>query len=418
MIDQRAMMLRIGNLINPDRLTEITSALCDAHSPTGGEHQVALQLRSYLEEAGLRTELQEVEDGRFNVMGRLEGSAQGASLMFNGHLDTSYPFMLGGSGRVGMLTEPTTSRVVDGWLYGTGADNMKAAFACYIGAIEALRDAGVRLQGDLLVSGVVGEVESSSVQDFVGSRYRGFGHGTRHLVAHGGLADYCIIGEPSNLKLGLGNNGAIWAKITTHGPVMGSYRSQWSDNAIVRMLEVIDALARWREEYLSEDPGDGAKAAISISAIQGGWPARISRSPATCSIFVDIRTLPTQPLVPVMKKLGAVVRSVQTDQPIEIDHYATIPGSDIAPDSPLVDTVRRAHVAVHGSEPGVRFSQATADAAHFRRYGIETLLYGPGGARMPDNVEQLGECVLIENLVDCAKVYALTAIEVCGTRSN
>jgi acetylornithine deacetylase len=414
MSDQQVTIQSVIDGIRRDRLTEITAALCDAHSPTGAERDVALQLRTYLGEAGLRTELQEVEDDRFNVIGRLEGSGDGPSLMFNGHLDTSYPFMLGGSGRIGVLEAPTASRIVDGWLYGTGADNMKAAFACYIGAIEALRDAGVSLKGDILVSGVVGEVESSPVQDFIGSRYRGFGVGTRNLVAHGGFSDYCIIGEPSNLKLGLGNNGAIWAKVTTHGPVMGSYRALWSENAIVQMTNVIEALHQWREEYVAEGTEDGPRAAISISAIQGGWPARISRSPGACSIFVDVRTLPGQPLVPVMKKLRDVVQSVESAQTIDVDYYATVPGSEISPDSHLVDIVRRSHVAVHGREPGVRYSQATADAAHFRRYGIETLLYGPGGARMPDNIEELGECVLIDNLVDCTKVYALAALELCG----
>ena len=51
---------------------------------------MALCMRDTLEEMGLAVSWQEVEDGRPNVVGRLEGAGGGRSLMFNGHMDTSY----------------------------------------------------------------------------------------------------------------------------------------------------------------------------------------------------------------------------------------------------------------------------------------------------------------------------------------
>ena len=47
-------------------------------------------MRDTLEEMGLEVSWHEVEDGRPNVVGRLEGTGGGPSLMFNGHMDTSY----------------------------------------------------------------------------------------------------------------------------------------------------------------------------------------------------------------------------------------------------------------------------------------------------------------------------------------
>ncbi|MBI2999849.1 MAG: hypothetical protein HYY46_15580, partial [Deltaproteobacteria bacterium] len=98
----------------------------------------------------------------------------------------------------------------------------------------------------------------------------------------------------------------------------------------------------------------------------------------------------------------------------EVDYYATIPGSEVGMEAEVVQAVRQAHVTVHGQEPGKRLSQATADVSHFNRYGVQAMVYGPGGARAPDNQEEIGECVRIGNLVDCAKVYALTALELCN----
>jgi len=408
---------RVQGEIRAEKLVEYARAVCDVHSPTGQEAEVARLLQSLMRGLGMRAELQEVEEGRFNVIGLLEGYGGGRTLMFNGHMDTSYPFMLGGSGRSGMLDRPLPSKVVGEWLYGTGVDNMKSAFACYLGAVEALQRAGARLTGDIVIAGVVGEVEGSQVSQYHGSAYRGFGHGTRYLIAHGGLADYCVVGEPSNLMLVYGNCGAVWTKITTHGPVMGSYRSSWDNSAIKRAVGVMEALQSWRTAYLSRHQHPDVELAVAISAIEGGWPWRVSRSAGHCSVYVDVRTLPDQPLFPVMRELKGLVRSLDpqdSDFHSEVDFYATIPGSEVGMEAEVVQAVKQAHVTVRGQEPGKRFSQATNDAAHLRRYGVQTLIYGPGDVKPPENQQEIGECVRIGNLVDCAKVYALTALDLCN----
>jgi acetylornithine deacetylase/succinyl-diaminopimelate desuccinylase-like protein len=396
---------------------ELARAICDVHSPTGHETEVSRLLQSFMKELGMRTTLQEVEDGRFNIIGILDGRGNGRSLMFCGHMDTSYPFLLGGgSGRVGLLDRLLPSKVEGEWLYGTGSDNMKSTFACYLGTVETLRRADVRLAGDILITGVVGEIETSPVGQHQGISYRGFGHGSRYLIAHGGIADYCIIGEPTDLKVGLGNCGAVWAKITTHGPVMGSYRSGWEQNAIHRATRVLEALQKWRASYLERNRHPGVELAVAISAIDGGWPWRAARSPGSCSIYVDVRTAPDQSLLPARSELVNLVRNLDLgdqDDAAEIEFYATIPGSEVDPQEEIVFALQRAYKAVHGQESSYRYSQATNDVTNFRRYGVPAVIYGPGGARMPDNKEALGECVRIENLVSCTKVYALIALEIC-----
>ena len=48
------------------------------------------RVREELERMGLQVQWQQVEDGRPNVVGLWEGAGGGPSLMFNGHMDTSY----------------------------------------------------------------------------------------------------------------------------------------------------------------------------------------------------------------------------------------------------------------------------------------------------------------------------------------
>src|SRR5918999_997903 len=101
---------------------------------------------------------QEVEEGRPNVVGTLAGSGGGPSLMFNGHMDTSY------SGSAPHLTGvrfKPRAVVKEGRIWGLGISNMKGALACYVEALRALLDAGVRLRGDVLIAAVLRGVEKT-----------------------------------------------------------------------------------------------------------------------------------------------------------------------------------------------------------------------------------------------------------------
>jgi acetylornithine deacetylase/succinyl-diaminopimelate desuccinylase-like protein len=402
--------------IHRNELVDMARAICDVPSPTGQEAQVAALLQSLMKELGMRTMLQEVEDGRSNVIGTLEGRGGGRTLMFNGHLDTSFPFLPGASGGSGLLERPLPSELAGDWLYGTGAENMKSSFACYLGAVEALQRAGLRLNGDIVVAGVVGEIETSPVGAYQGARYRGHGQGTRHLVTHGALADYCVLGEPTGLNIGIGSCGTVWAKITTTGPTMGSYVSNWETNAVYRSARLIEALRTWRAAFIERHQHPEIKPSVTISAVEGGWPWRAARTAGSCSIYVDVRTAPDQPLISVKNELIAFLRSLEPDTEnsrTEVEFYASVPGFEISRDSELVKAVQRAHTTIHQQPAAYRYSPAVDDGSHLSRYGIPTVVYGPGGKRREISDGPKNEYVFIDNLVRCAEVYALIALEAC-----
>ena len=115
--------------------------------------------------------------------------------MFNGHMDTSYSGREPWLGGKGFKPE---ARVEGDYIFGLGISNMKGALACYVEAVRALQEAGVRLRGDVLIAAVVGEIEKTQWGDeFRGKEYRGYAAGSRYLVTHGGVADMCLLGEPT-----------------------------------------------------------------------------------------------------------------------------------------------------------------------------------------------------------------------------
>ena len=79
-----------GLQVDRRSLVETASAMVDIPSPTGSEQAMAEHIAGLFHDMGLQVQWQEVEDGRPNVIGTWRGAGGGKTLMFNGHMDTSY----------------------------------------------------------------------------------------------------------------------------------------------------------------------------------------------------------------------------------------------------------------------------------------------------------------------------------------
>ncbi len=402
--------------IDRDRLVEWASRAIDTPSFTGSEEAMAELVRETLLEMGLQVQWQQVEDGRANVLGIRPGTGGGPSLMFNGHLDTSY------SGREPWLRHvpgfQPSAFVEDGRLYGLGISNMKGALACYVEALRALDDAGVRLRGDVMIAAVAGEIEKTQYGDAQGAEYRGYAAGSRYLVSHGGVADMCILGEPTESKVVLGHFGSLWLRISTRGTFIHTAFTEGKRdrNSILRMRDVLEAVLEWIPTW-EEDPANahrGAKAIVGVSAIQGGFGWRVSRTSHRTDLFLDVRVPPTKPMATARAEVLDMVRSLAERFPehgVEGEVYVTAPGAEIAENHPLVGALDEAHAEVFGSPPERDVTRWFSDASVLTRYGIATVNYGTSTGLL-DTVK--GENLEIDGLVATAEVYARAAVKVCG----
>jgi acetylornithine deacetylase/succinyl-diaminopimelate desuccinylase-like protein len=405
---------RLIQCVDERRLVDTACAYVSTPSPTGSEQAMAEAVRGAFEDTGLTTAWQEVEEGRPNVLGTLEGQGGGPTLMFNGHMDTSY------SGREPHLREivgfQPRSLVRDGRIYGLGISNMKGALACYLEAVRAVRDAGVRLKGDVLIACVVGEIEKTQWgEEFRGAEYRGYAAGSRYLPSHGGVADMCILGEPTEQRVVLGHFGTMWARISTHGPFIHTAFSsgRMQENSIVRMREVLDDVLEWIPQWEERSRYRGLDGVVNIGSLRGGYPWRVSRTPNRTDLFLDIRVPPTMPMPDAKRQLADLVRELRAKYPdygIEYEVFVTAPGAEIDEHHPLVQAIDGGHERVFGRPPERDAVRWFSDASALTRYGIETVNYGTSsGLPGPD-----GENLDIEGLVKIATVYALTIPQICG----
>ena len=394
--------------IDQQRLLELAIRLVSVPSFTGSEEPLARVMRDVLEELGLQVQWQQVEDGRANVLGTWAGTGGAPTLMFNGHLDTSYsgqePWLRGIPG-----FQPTGFER-DGRIYGLGISNMKGALAAYVEAIRALQEAGVRLRGDVLVAAVAGEIEKTQHGEAQGAEFRGYAAGSRYLVTHGGVADMCVLGEPTENKLVLAHFGSLWLRLSTSGPFIHTAFSEGrrDENAIVKMRPVLDEVLEWLPRWEEEMSYDGVRGVANIGALEGGFGWRVSRTPHRTDLFLDLRVPPDVEMADARRKALEFARSIDG---VEAEVYVTAPGARIEGAHPLVAAVEEAHTEVFGAPPERDVTRWFSDASVLTRYGIATVNYGTSSG-LPD--AELGENLTVEGLVKTAEVYARAAIRVCG----
>jgi acetylornithine deacetylase/succinyl-diaminopimelate desuccinylase-like protein len=405
--------------LDTKKLVQDALDLVNIDSPTGEESEIAEAYASKLRALGMKVTLQEVEQGRFNVLAKLSGSEpQNATLMFNGHLDTSFaasenPEILRAISPY-YQTSPPWGRIEGDWLYGAGAFNMKSALAAYASVVRTLQDSNVNLGGDLIIAGVVGEIEKTQVDKYSGPQFRGYGHGTAYLVSHGGLADAAILGEPTGLRLMYAHSGSCWFKISLKGALVHTGHSSGVRNVIVDMNRIISAMETWVPDYQERFMYMGKKPTVNIGSIEGGWPWRASRTPSFCNLYVDVRFPPKHHPLDIQEEVLRVLEKLKKDYGIsaELDLYVTDEWSELNPGEYICEAINKAHAQVFGKAVETVYFSWSSDANILTRHGVKAVNYGPSGG---PGKETRGT-MYIPNLIDCAKVYLLAASDVCSKK--
>jgi acetylornithine deacetylase/succinyl-diaminopimelate desuccinylase-like protein len=127
-----------------------------------------------------------------------------------------------------------------------------------------------------------------------------------------------------------------------------------------------------------------------------------------------VRVPPTKPMPVARREVLELVRRLAQRFPeygVEGEVYVTAPGAEIAEDHPLVAALDESHAEVFGSPPERDVTRWFSDASALTRYGVPTVNYGTSTGLLDT---EYGENLEIDELVQMAHVYALTAERVCG----
>jgi succinyl-diaminopimelate desuccinylase len=344
---------------------------------------------------------------RINVIARREGNVAGPCVHFNSHIDVVQT-------GAGWTLDPFAAVIRDGKIYGRGACDMKGGLAASIIAIEALIDSGAELPGALEISGTVDE-ESG-----------GFG-GVHYLAQRGWFSpprvDHVIIPEPLNVdRVCIGHRGVWWAEIETHGRMAHGSMPFLGDCAVRHMHAFIDRLEQdlypklaARRTDMPVVPSGARHSTMNINSIHGGQ-AETSGFPApcvpdSCRMVIDRRLLIEENMDSVKAEVRGLLEQLVAERAgfaYELRDIFEVQPTMADRNGPVARSTAAAIQRVMGREAQFVCSPGTYDQKHIDRIGKlrDCIAYGPG---ILDLAHQPNEYVLIEDMVNSAKVMALSA---------
>lgn len=194
--------------------------------------------------------------GRPNVVGRLPGSGGGRSLVINTHVDT---VTVEPADR--WTHDPFGGEIEAGLMYGRGTSDMKGGIAAALAALGCIREAGLRLRGDVIFQCVVNEEHA--------------GNGTLDLVCRGISGDAAIVLEPTGNTIVVSHPGGLYWQVTIPG-VPRSPGARWRGgeqdgiSAIEKVPAIVGALLAMERRYNEAGDADARPFSLVMGRISGG----------------------------------------------------------------------------------------------------------------------------------------------------
>jgi len=198
--------------------------------------------------------------------------------------------------------DPLGGEIKDGKVYGRGATNSHASVAKYIEVLRVLKESGVALDGDLVVTLTPGEGATEFAMPWVVEH-------RPELVK----ADWYLMGccGPVFQK----QAGHIWAKLSVLGTM--HHPGSADVNAVHQMLQVlpkiidIDSWMKWKPDPMFSKPH------VEATVLSSGDPNEVAVNvmPAKVEAHLDIRLLPNQEPKQVVAEINKLLDDLKKADP-------------------------------------------------------------------------------------------------------
>lgn len=382
-------MIRIPSVNPPGEMEEMTDFIC-----------------KYLEIHGISYKILRPTEKTPDIVACL-GSPKGKTLILNGHSDV---VPIGNRERWNF--DPFGGEIRDGKILGRGTSDMKTGLAGLLFVMGVLADEEIPLDGQIILT-VVPDEEVSGIW------------GTKWLVESGTVTgDAALIAEPTGyFNCEIGQKGCCWIKLFVNGqPAHGSLSPFAGDNAIVRLLKVLEHIDRIRDivpRYDDETArvmGESREMAkrlltapgaqhvlnhctVNLGKISGG--TKVNMVPDYAEAEVDVRIPLGVTCEMVEEQLLRIIRESGVDGVHYTFSWKSEPNSTDQK-AEIVETVARNVQEVWNEPLNRTYQWASSDARFFRYAGIPTLQYGPANL---EGIHAYNETVDVQDVVNAAKIY-------------
>ncbi|MCW5982007.1 MAG: M20/M25/M40 family metallo-hydrolase [Bryobacteraceae bacterium] len=383
--------------IDPEAIARDALAFVEVASETGREGPGSLFLAELLKREGFQPELDEVAPERPNVYARIAGSGGGPALVFNGHTDTI---------PIGNSAPP----VRDGdWISGRGAEDMKGGLVAMVHAASALQRAGVKLSGDLWLTGVVGHEAPEGKKE-----------GPIRLIQHlrsGRIPAGAIVIVEGPCAIWAASLGSAVFTIEVkddRGPIH-TIKVPYETNPAYWVGKLLTELQE-REEQFKTQPAHPlcGRQLYNVGMVHGG--DYMNRLPARFRITGTRRWTPGIALPDIHAEFEEICRRYAAGSGMHWSYF--LDGEREPFETPsghaIVRALSESAREVSGAAPEIVGMGLVGDAnLYSNEAGVAAVYYGPAHQTAHSDDER----VSISRLAHCASVYALAAALYCQASS-
>jgi len=291
------------------------------------------------------------------------------------------------------------------FVFGRGSCDMKGGIVAMLYAILALKETAAKLNGRIGLTLVPNEETGGE-------------GGSAWLAAQGRLG--CggigmLLAEPTSGVVWNANRGAISLRVRVHGKSAHVGLQHLGENAFERMHRVVGQLQELKREVEQRVTNfnvgaEQARNSILMLGGQSGGGANFNVVPEECWFTIDRRINPEEDSREEGSKLIAVLESCKREGiPLEWETLQEGRSSACREDDALGKALARSARAVTGEAPPFEMCPGMLEIRFYIALGVPAYAYGPGLLSVAHGPN---EYVDLRKVIDCAAIYALTAMDV------
>ena len=350
-------------------------------TPPGDTRAICAAAAVRLKAAGCQVALPTRTPPVVNLVARLGEGAP--CVVFDSHIDT-----VGPGDRGAWRTDPFTATMAEGRIHGLGANNCKGSAAVHLWLAAEAAARG-------------GPARGSLVFVLAGDEERLGPEGTAFLREEEIVKpDILVLGAPTGNQLIVEERGVLWLEIEAAGRAAHGGAPAAGDNAILRMIRLIERLHVRLGPALAKRRSGGKISTMNLGAIHAGETPNVV--PDRCVARIDRRLLPNESVEDAAAEIEAVLKGAgEPPESYSVRRLVGTNGFSAPRDGPGIAALAAAIEARLGTPPNYLDALAVSDGRFFAGDGIEIVNFGPGDGATS---HAANEYVRLDQMVDAAVI--------------
>jgi acetylornithine deacetylase/succinyl-diaminopimelate desuccinylase family protein len=293
----------------------------------------------------------------------------------------------------------------ENFLFGRGACDMKGGIVAMLYAMLAIRECSEELSG---------KIGLMLVPDEETGGQRGSGRLAREgLLGQAGVG--MLLAEPTSGVVWNANRGAITLRVRVLGKSAHVGLQHQGANAFERMHRVVERLQELKREVEQRNTrcavgAEQRRNSILMLGGQSGGGTNFNVVPEECWFTVDRRINPEENLAEEKARLlGALEECKGMGIPLEWEIFQEAGSAASSEGEALGKALSRSVQAVTGEAASFELCPGLLETRFYVAAGMPAYAYGPGLLSVAHGPN---EYVDLRKMIDCAAIYALTAVDV------